>query len=800
MKENPTIPVRQDLAVVEADPAEGLSSLQVKSRMERGWSNRTSDSSGLTTGQIIKKNSLTFFNMIFIVMAVLMLLVGSSVLNLTFLVVVVVNTFIGCVQEIRAKQAVDKLTLVAAQKIHTVREGQLMLIRSDLLVRDDIVEFHAGDQICADGIVLQGTLQANESLITGEADAIAKMPGAVLKSGSFVIAGKARARLTHVGDDAFAAKLAAEAKKNPTAAKSEMMLALDKLIKFIGFTLIPVGVLLFMNQMRLTGGDLKTGVENTVAALVGMIPEGLYLLTSVAMALSSIKLTRRRVLVQDMNCIESLARVDVLCVDKTGTITEPVMELEQVIPLTDDPPEYLEAILTALYGSEEPENDTARAISEMFHGESNWNCTKRIPFTSQAKWSGGVFEEHGAFLAGAPEFIMGDTYEALRETAESWSATGHRVLLVAKYDGDPVPGALDTGLLQPLALLALTNRIRKEAPETFAYFAKQGVAIKVISGDNPATVSSVALRAGIVNAEKYVDANTLEREEDIFRAAEEYTVFGRVTPDKKRALIRAMKARGHTVAMTGDGVNDVLAMKESDCGIAMASGAQAASQVARLVLLDNDFSAMPSIVGEGRRVINNIQRAAALFLVKNIFSLGLALVTLLSGLQFPLEPFHLSIVSSLTIGIPGFFLALEPNYERVKGKFLTSTLRRAFPGGLTNILVVLTALGFMEFFHVPATDVKSISTAILCTVGLSVLLQVCIPFTRLRRFVWIAMAVCVVGAFIVLPLLSDYLVLTVGSSWLIFLVVLIMVPTVFYAVNRVFSWGDKIVAHFSKKA
>ena len=800
MKETQMTPLRQDLAVFDTDPKEGLNALQVKQRLDRGWSNRTSDHSGLTTGQIIKKNSFTFFNMIFIVMAVLMLLVGSSVLNLTFLVVVVVNTCIGCVQEIRAKKAVEKLTLVAAQKIHTVRDGQMMLIRSDLLVRDDVVEFHPGDQICADGIVLQGGLQVNESLITGEADAIAKEPGATLKSGSFVIAGKARVRLTHVGDDAFAAKLSAEAKKNPTAAKSEMMLALDKLIRFIGFSLIPVGILLFVNQMHLTGGDLKTGVENTVAALVGMIPEGLYLLTSVAMALSSIKLTRRRVLVQDMNCIESLARVDVLCVDKTGTITEPVMELEQVVPLTEDPPEYLEAILTALYGQEEPENDTARAIGEMFPGESDWVCTKRIPFTSQAKWSGGVFEEQGAFLTGAPEFIMGDAYDSLKDTVESWSATGHRVLLVAKYLGDPVPGQLDSALLQPLALLALTNRIRKEAPETFSYFAQQGVTIKVISGDNPATVSSVALRASIANAEKYIDANTLETEADIFRAAEEYTVFGRVTPDKKRALILAMKAQGHTVAMTGDGVNDVLAMKESDCGIAMASGAQAASQVARLVLLDSDFSAMPSIVGEGRRVINNIQRAAALFLVKNIFSLGLALVTLLSGLQFPLEPFHLSIVSALTIGVPGFFLALEPNYERVTGSFLASTLRRAFPGGLTNILVVLTALGFMKFFHVPATDVKSISTAILCTVGLSVLLQVCIPFTKLRRFVWIAMAVCVVGAFILLPLISNYLMLTKSSSWLIFLVVLIMVPTVFYAINRVFTWGDKLVAHFRKKA
>ena len=786
------------MQLMEIDSRTGLTSRQVNERIDQGLTNRVSDDASLSTGQIIKKNALTFFNFIFVIMAVLMLLVGSSVLNLTFMMVVIFNTCIGCFQEIRAKRAVEKLTLVAAQKLLTLRDGQLVPIRSDLLVQDDVVEYRQGDQICADGVVIAGELQVNEALITGEADAIAKLPEDTLCSGSFVVAGKARVRLTQVGDAAFAAKLAAEAKKNPTAAKSEMMRSLDKLIKFIGFALIPVGLLLFFNQLRLTDYHMKSSVENTVAALVGMIPEGLYLLTSVAMALSSLKLTRRRVLVQDMNCIESLARVDVLCVDKTGTITEPVMELEQVVPLTEDAPEYLEAILTALYGGE-PENDTARAISEMFPGESDWVCQKRIPFTSQTKWSGGVFEKHGAFLAGAPEFILGSRYDLVKETAESWSCAGYRVLLVARYEGDPIPGRLDAAAVTPLAFLCLTNRIRENAPQTFAYFAQQGVTIKVISGDNPATVSDVARRAGIEHAEKYIDATTLETEEDIFRAAETYTVFGRVTPDVKRSLIRAMKAQGHTVAMTGDGVNDVLAMKESDCGIAMASGAQAASQVARLGLLDSDFSAMPQIVAEGRRVINNIQRAASLFLVKNIFSMGLALVTVLSGLQFPLEPFHLTIVSALTIGIPGFFLALEPNYERVKGHFLTVTLRKAFPGGITNVLVVLTALAFMKLFAVPAIDVKSIATAILCTVGLSVLLQVCIPFTKLRRFVWIAMAVCVVGAFFVLPVFSDYLKLTKGSSWLIFLVVLIMVPTVFYAINRIFSWGDMLFARFGKK-
>ena len=790
--------IRREIEELTTDPERGLTGQQAQERLDNGWGNRVSNDAGRTEKQIILQNCLTFFNMVFVVMAVLMLLVGSSILNLTFLVVVVINTVIGCFQEIRAKRAVDKLTLVAAQKLRTIRDGAVTMVRSDLLVRDDIVEFAAGDQICADGEVCTGELQVNESLITGEADAIIKRPGDQLKSGSFVVAGRGRARLTQVGDAAFAAKLAAEAKADPRAIKSEMMRSLDRMIHVIGFALIPVGILLFWNQIS-NDNSLRNSVEGTVAALVGMIPEGLYLLTSVAMAVSALKLTRKRVLVQDMNCIETLARVDVLCVDKTGTITEPVMEVENVVPLNGTSVELIEQVLSALYGSREPDNDTAKAISELFPGPTNWQCSRYIPFTSQSKWSGGVFEGQGAFLVGAPEFILGSRYEELRQDAEHWSSTGHRVLLVAGYDGDPQPGALESWAITPLALIALTNRIREQAPATFAYFAKQGVTIKVISGDNPATVSAVAMRAGIAGADRYIDTNALETEEDFLEAVQTYAVFGRVTPDKKKKLIQALKKQGHTVAMTGDGVNDVLAMKESHCGIAMASGAQAASQVARLVLLDSDFAAMPEIVGEGRRVINNIQRAASLFLVKNIFSLGLALVTLITNLQFPLESFHLSIMSALTIGVPGFFLAMEPNYERVTGKFLPTTLRKAFPGGLTNILVVLTAQAFMAAFHIPAVDGQSISTAILCMVGALVLFEVCKPFTKLRKLVWAGVAVAVVGAFFVMPPVTGYLKVTRLSSWLVMAAVLVMAPTVFYCMQYLFAQWDKLVAKISKK-
>ena len=772
----------------------GLTQEQVQQRMDAGLSNKTSVGVGRTEWQIILANSFTFFNLIFVVMAVLMLLVGSSILNLTFMVVVVLNTVIGCFQEIRAKRAVDKLTLVAAQTVTAWRDGKEQLLRSDLLVQDDLVEFGPGDQICADGIVCDGQVYVNESLITGEADPIEKNTDSILRSGSFVVSGHATVKLTQVGDAAYAAKLAAEAKADPRAAKSEMMRSLDRLIHFIAYLLLPVGILLFLGQMQHPDSTVRTSVEAVVAALVGMIPEGLYLLTSVALAVSAIKLTKKRVLVQDMNCIEALARVDILCVDKTGTITEPAMDVEALVPLYDTKDSFLKTILSAIYGQREPDNDTAQAIAEVFQEQTNWLCQEYIPFDSKTKWCGGSFREHGAFLIGAPEFIMGDAYASIAELVLPYSQTGSRVLLIAAYEDATIPEQLDSRQVRPLGLVLLSNRIRQQAQETFAYFAKQGVHIKVISGDNALTVSQVAQRAGIQNAKQYIDAQQLETPEDFRHAVEHYTVFGRVTPEQKKALILAMQEQGHTVAMTGDGVNDVLAMKHSDCGVAMASGAQAASQVARMVLLDSDFAAMPHIVDEGRRVINNIQRAATLFLVKNIFSLGLALVTLFTGLRFPLESFHLSIVSSLTIGVPGFFLAMEPNYERVTGKFLKTTLRRAFPGGLTGMIVVLLSQIFVTYRHLPIGDAQTIATAILLASGLLVLYKVCTPFSRLRTMIWGAMCICVVGAFFVLPPILGYLAIRNPDSWLVLVGMVATVPLVSAALHGIFRLVDRITA------
>ncbi|MGM9549564.1 MAG: HAD-IC family P-type ATPase [Faecousia sp.] len=785
---------RENALLPGIDPEQGLTAQQAQERTPAG----TPAHSGKTEQEIILTHCFTFFNLIFVVLAVMLIIGRSSLLNMGFLVVAVINTVIGIVQELRAKRAVDRLTLVAEHPVSVIRDGVRQQIPPEAIVRDDIAEFAQGDTLPADGVLRSGEMWVDESLITGEADAVAKCPGDRVQSGSAVLAGRGRVQLTAVGGSSFASQLSQEARKNPGARKSEMMRSLDKLILTIGIALVPVGIILFYQEFFVLKLGLESSVEGTVAALVGMIPEGLYLLTSIAMAASALKLSREKVLVQDMNCIETLARVDVLCVDKTGTITEPDMEVENLIPLSGDNPEYLEAVLTAMYGAAEPDNATGKAIHELFDGETDWICQKRIPFSPETKWSGAVFAEQGAFLVGAPECILGGRYEEYRSTVESWAEQGCRVLLAARYDGDPAPGAIDPSLLSPLALILLSSRIREQAKETFAYFDRQGVSVKVISGDNPHTASLIALRAGIPGAEAYIDTSALETDGDFARAVSEYTVFGRVTPEKKRRLVAALQNQGHTVAMTGDGVNDLLAMKQADCSVAFSSGAQAASQLGSLVLLNNDFAAMPHIVAEGRRVINNIQRAATLFLVKNIFSLFLSVISLFTDWPYPLQPMHLTVISALTIGIPSFFLAMEPNYDRVTGHFLRGVLRRAFPGGLTNVFAVLVCQAFMDVFSLPAESIATVCAGILAVVGMMVLFQVCKPFERFRKLVWGTMLVCLAVVFTFLGELFELRSGTVQTK-LLMLTLLLMTPTVFFAMQRLFDWGERAYRRVFRK-
>lgn len=785
--------VYRQIPMLQADPAEGLSPQETKLRQSNGLSNIMPPSNTKSEGQIIKENVLTFFNLIFLVLALCLCLVGSFK-NLMFLLVAVANTVVGSFQEIRAKRAVDKLTLVAAGTAKAIRSGQRVSVRTDQLVRDDIVEFAAGDQICADAVVRDGQLQVNESLLTGEADAILKNPGDTLKSGSFVISGRARVQLTHVGSESYAAKLAAEARRNVRSTKSEMMLSLTKLITVVGIALIPLGIILFLRHFLsvFQGLPLRDSVESTVSALIGMIPEGLYLLTSVAIAASCLKLSRKRVLVQDMNCIETLAHVDVLCVDKTGTITEPTMEVTDVYPLNSERFSYddIEKILAAFYHGEEPDNETARAMGQQFAGETTWRAVKRMAFSSSTKWSGADFGENGRYVVGAPEFIMGDRYDSIRSEAEPWSERGCRVLLLAAYDTAFDDGPLQSAHVAPIALVFLSNLLRPDAQETFRYFASQGVSVRVISGDNPITVAQIAARAGIENADRYVDATTLSTEQDFEEAVKYYTVFGRVTPEQKRYLVRAFQKQGHTVAMTGDGVNDVLALKDANCGIAMASGSQAASQVAQIVLLNSQFSAMPAIVAEGRRVINNIQRAASLFLVKNIFSFALTLLLLFIDMPYPLLPIQLSLISTFTIGIPSFFLALEPNYARVEGKFMRNVIRRAMPGGLTNLTIVLLAGFFTSTFGLSNEQLNTICVWVMSAVGLVTLYHVSVPFTRLRLAVLAAMTAAMLFCLLVIPVFFDLPALN-ASSALILVTLLLACPTVMRFFRVIF---DKRVA------
>lgn len=794
-------PVAADLPpVVCPKPEKGLTDAQAAERAAVGLTNRAPQGTGKTEKQILRENLCTFFNLVFVVLAVCLFAVGSY-LNAGFLGVVICNAVIGIVQQLRAKHTIDKLTLLAAHKVRCVRNGKLRMLPSDELVRDDIVEFTAGEQICADAVVRTGTAQANEALITGEADAVDKGPGDVLRSGSFLLSGRCRAQLTHVGADSYANRLANEARADHTVPKGEMMRSLDKLIRFIGIALVPLGILMFLNQFAALDMTLRDAVEATVASLVGMIPEGLYLLTSVALAVSMIRLARRKVLAQDMNCIETLARVDVLCVDKTGTITENRMEAGEPQLLDETwTMAGVETVLRSLYADTEPDNDTARALCRRFAqgGGEHWSRTATVPFNSAWKWSAAVFREHGAFVVGAPDVVSGPRARELRREIEPYLERGSRVLLLAAYEGRPDPKTgLDPAKLRFLALLPVANRVRAEAPRTFRYFADQGVAVKVISGDNPLTVSRVAQQAEIAGAENFVDASTLHTEAELAEAAERCTVFGRVTPDQKRQLVRALQTNGHTVAMTGDGVNDVLALKDADCGIAMASGAQAASQVAQLVLVESDFSGLPAVVAEGRRVINNIQRSASLYLVKNLFSFTFTLAALFITLPYPLQPIQLTLIAAVTIGIPSFVLALEPNHELVRGKFLPNVLRAALPGGLTDLLLVLALEAVADVWNMPYEMLSTLTTLVMLGVGLGVLWRVCRPFTPAHIVLWVGMLVLAVAGVVVFGQALELVPLGV-QEWLLLIIFWVATPYVLRlltrAVTGVYTWWKQHVA------
>ncbi|MFL0552629.1 cation-translocating P-type ATPase [Enterococcus hirae] len=771
------------------DYREGLTDEQVAERVHAQATNETIDPSFKTNKQIFLQNIFTYFNLIFIVLAVLLCLV-SSYKNLTFLPVILANTGIAIYQEIRSKKILDNLSVLNAAKVTVVRNGAANKIDMEELVLDDVILLETGQQIPADGYVLDGKLQVNEALLTGEADEIVKEVDDYLMSGSFVVSGKAYVRLDKVGYDSYISQLTAKAKKMGGGEQSEMIASLNKLIKWIGIIIIPIGITLFSQSYFFNGNTIKESVVAMEAALIGMIPEGLYLLTTIALAMSAARLAKQRVLLHDMKSIETLARVNVLCVDKTGTITENQMSVQKLVIAKNEQAEQqatrIQELISDYAKAMANDNATMQAIKTYFNKPTDQEPLSILPFSSVQKFSSVTFAD-GVYVLGAPEMVLRERFETVKNEFNQYADQGYRVLVFGSYQGILSEALLEAEVI-PLAYLLIANPIRKEAPDTFAYFKEQGVAIKVISGDNPQTVSTVALQAGIANADQYIDVSQLA-EEDYLSAVEKYTVFGRVKPEQKMQFVQLLKQK-NTVAMTGDGVNDILAMKEADCSIAMASGNEATIQAAQVALLDSDFSRMPEIVAEGRRVVNNIERSASLFLVKNIFSFLLSVFSVLFALTYPLEPSQITLISLFTIGLPSFLLALEENKNRIEGKFIVNVLEKAIPGGLTDMTVVGTLVVGGVILHLNKTDVSTASTMLLTAVGFLVLYKICHPLNQFRGRI---ILFCAAGILFSVVFLHKLFSISAISPVSILLLLIL-----FFAADSIFRQYSRMIENYSQ--
>lgn len=729
--------IRKPIERVSVPYMEGLNDIQVQERVEKGWINYVVESPEKTNEQIVKDNIFTYFNLIFFVLSILLIIAGSY-RSLTFLPIIIANTLIGIIQEIRAKNVLSKMNMLHTPYANVVRNGQRIKIPTEELVIDDIVVFSAGNQICADAEVIYGEVRVNEALLTGESDEIVKSVGNRLMSGSVVASGVCYARLNFVGEDSYISKLTMEAKRIDHKEQSEMIASINKLVLFVGIAIIPIGIALFVQSYLYQKVEFSESIVSMVAAIIGMIPEGLYLLATIAMAVSAVRLAQNQVLLHDMKSIETLARVNVLCVDKTGTITKNEMKVCELINLNERDlvsERKMEELISDFVSVMDSDNITIQAMKEHFVTGTNRCCKCKYGFSSIYKYSAAEFSD-GNYVLGAPEFVLREQYEEYQSQVEELSLCGKRVLVFGEYKGKLTGKNLISEVI-PMVFITFANPIRENAKQTFKYFAEQEVCIKVISGDNPLTVSQIAKEAGIEGAEKYVDATSIKNSKQLIDALKKYTVFGRVTPEQKRKIVHCLQKLGNTVAMTGDGVNDVLALKDADCSVAMASGSEAASQVAQVVLLDNDFSKMPSVVLEGRRVVNNIQRSAGLFFVKNIFSFILSILSLVFMFSYPLEPSQISFISMFTIGIPGFFLALEPDKSRIEGRFLPNVMKKAIPGGMADVFGVGALVFCGKAFHLNNADISTAATLLLSVIGFMVLFKVSRPMNTLRMVVLI---------------------------------------------------------------
>ena len=761
MKKDLTLPseLPDDFVFTETT---GLTSAEAEKKAASGLSNRMSSTGEKTIPQILFSHVFTLFNLLNFALGLCLLLVGSY-RNMLFLFVIIANILIGALQEYRAQKTIAALKLLNAPSVHVLRDGQEKTVSSDEAVRGDLVILRGGDQVVADAVVIDGYGAAMESLLTGESNAVHKEVNSWLYSGSYIVEGRMTAQLVYVGDESYAGRLTAEAKKDARP-ESRLMVDLKKLIRFDSMILVPLGILLFLKQFLLNRVPVTEAVPSSVAAMIGMIPEGLILLTSVAMAVGVVKLGRRKTLVQELSGIETLARADVLCLDKTGTITTGTMALESVIGI-DWTEKETEEGLSRLLGAFDENSGTLNALREkLVPGTEKPRAV--LPFSSARKKSAVTFYDGTTLILGAPEFVLEDNYSPeLRARVEGYAAEGKRILVLAE-----ARGLLTEETLPPIravcGLCILSDQLRPGVDQTLQYFRDQDVDVRIISGDNPITVSMIAKRAGLPDADRYVDLTTLKTEEELDQACEQYKVFGRVTPEQKKSLVLALKRRGHNVAMTGDGVNDIPALKSADCSIAMAGGADAAKNAAQLTLLSSDFSALPEIVLEGRRVINNITRAASLFLTKTIFSFLLSIMMLLVPGAYPFQPIQLTLISSLMIGLPGFVLALEPSEERIRGNFLKTVLLRALPGGVAAACCAALSMAMSPILGWPRELCSTLATLSAGFVCWLVLLRTCLPLNLTRKILLAVVIGAFAGAFFLLRRIF-FLEWLSGTAWLV---------------------------------
>lgn len=713
------------------DYKEGLNSDQVQERIQNNLVNYNDQPPTKTVKQIIMSNFFTYFNFINLILGTAIIIAGifggvffDALKNCTFMGVIICNSVISIIQEIISKKTIDRLSVLAEAKVACIRNGREERLGIEEIVLDDVLRLQMGNQVVTDAVILDGDVEVNESFLTGEVDPIPKHVGDIILSGSFIVSGSCFARVEHVGRDNYISTISAEAKYEKKV-NSVIMNSFEKILRVLSVVIVPVGAFLLMNQLKVTNYDVTASIFNTVGALIGMIPEGLLLLTSSVMAVSVVRLSKYHVLVQQLYCIETLARVDVICLDKTGTITEGAMELTKVVCEDGVSSEELDEVLCNVGYAFDNVNATMEAVQSYYPTRGIWTVNKRLEFSSSRKYSAVSFDERGTYYVGAPEFVLKKNFRKYQEKIEDYS--DYRVLVVAHQEEELTETPAN---LRVLGFLLIQDKIRKEAPDTLKYFKEQGVRVKIISGDNFKTVCNIAKRAGLEDA-KGMDA-TLLTENNIDEMLEKYDVFGRVTPDQKKMIIESLQKKGHTVAMTGDGVNDVLALKKADCSIAMASGSDAAKNVSQLVLLDSNFASMPEVVAEGRRTINNVERSASLLLIKTIFTCILVVICIFMESEYFYLPIHLSLITTCTISIPSFVLALEPNHNRVKGNFMLKVVGKSVPAALTVVFNVVMIVLFREQFAIDEQLTSTLIVIMTGTTGFIFLSRLCRPFNLFR--------------------------------------------------------------------